>query len=365
LRQYIPFKPENKMHKKTTPATVKASGHKLLLLTLFLSLSIFQLRAQTGFNVHAEAAPPVKSIRGMSIVGTSVIWLSGTEGKVGLSTDHGKNWKWMTVPGYDTCDWRSLVAFSDKRALLLNAGEPAHLMLTTDGGTSWNEVYTNNSKGIFFDGMVFKNAREGIAVGDPIDGRFTILRTNDSGNTWQLDPPATCPVAKDGEAIFAASGTSVRMIPGGEVCFVTGGSNSRFIKGWKQWTATAWNFTHGSPGQGAFSVAFSDKLHGIAVGGDYMKDTTAINNCMITKDGGQSWNPVATPPRGYRSCVQHIRGNTFVATGTSGTDISEDGGLNWYSISKEGYHVAGVSMNGSYVWLAGSRKLGGFSTKKM
>ena len=350
---------------KTTPAIVKVSHCKRPFLTLFFSFIFFQAFAQSGYNVHQHDAPPIKSIRGMSVVANGVIWVSGTEGKVGRTTDHGAHWDWITVPGYDTCDWRSLIAFSDKRALLLNAGEPAHLLLTTDGGASWKEVYSNHTKGIFFDGIAFRNAREGIAIGDPINGKFTIIRTKDSGNTWQPDPVITLPAAKEGEAIFAASGTSVRIMPGGKACFVTGGTHSRFISGWEQWTPAEWNFIQGSPGTGAFSVAFADKQHGVAVGGDYTKDTLSTDNCLITKDGGRTWQPAATPPSGYHSCIQYIGHDTYVATGTSGTDISEDGGLNWYRISKEGYHVAGFTPNGSAVWLAGSKKLASFRRHKL
>jgi photosystem II stability/assembly factor-like uncharacterized protein len=350
---------------KTISAIVTVSDYKMPFLALFFSLIFFRAHAQAGYSIHPHDAPPIKSIRGMSVLDNGVIWVSGTEGKVGRTTDHGAHWQWITVPGYDTCDWRSLVAFSDKRALLLNAGEPAHLLLTDDGGTSWKEVYTNHTKGVFFDGMAFRNAREGIAIGDPINGRFTIIRTKDSGYTWQQDPVSALPIAKEGEAIFAASGTSVRIMPGGKACFITGGTNSRFISGWKQWTPVEWSFTHGSPGTGAFSVAFADKQRGVAVGGDYTKDTLATGNCLITKDGGRTWQPVITPPGGYRSCIQYIGHDTYVATGTSGTDVSEDGGLHWYSISKQGYHVAGVTPDGRRIWLAGSKKLASFGAFKL
>ncbi|MBW8687718.1 beta propeller repeat protein [Chitinophaga rhizophila] len=351
------------MHSKTTPATVKVSHSKRLFFTLSCSFFFFTGFAQSGYLLHPEQAPPVKSIRGLSVVNHNLIWVAGTEGKVGhTSGQQGIEWEWTQVPGYDTCDWRSLVAFSDQRALVLNAGEPAHIMLTEDGGKSWKEVYSNHTKGIFFDAMAFKNAAEGIAIGDPIDGKFTIIRTKDSGKTWQADPPARLPEAKEGEAIFAASNTSLRILPDGQACFVTGGKHSRFFKGWDKWKATNWDFIQGEAGQGAFSVAFADHLNGVAVGGDYTRDTLTTRNCLITKDGGRSWQASVTPPSGYRSCVQHISGKIYVATGTSGTDISEDGGINWTRISKEGYHVAGVDR--TLVWLAGSKKLGMFSIRQ-
>jgi photosystem II stability/assembly factor-like uncharacterized protein len=351
------------MYSKITSATVKVSHCKTLFFVLVLSFTFFQAAAQSGYLVHLESAPPIKSIRGMSVVNQHTMWVSGTEGKVGHTVSPGGfQWEWTTVPGYDTCDWRSLVAFSDQRALILNAGEPAHILLTVDGGKLWKEVYTNTTKGIFFDGMAFKNAAEGIAIGDPIDGRFTIIRTKDSGKTWQADPISKLPEAKEGEAIFAASNTSLRILPDGQACFVTGGKHSRFFKGWDKWKATNWDFTQGESSQGAFSVAFSDQLNGVAVGGDYTKDTVTTNNCFITKDGGRNWQAAITPPNGYRSCVQHISGKTFVATGTSGTDVSEDGGLNWYRVSKEGFHV--TAFQRTVVWLAGSKKLGMFSIRK-
>lgn len=353
------------MYDQKTTATVKASRLKTLFFTLTFSLTFFQAFAQFGFLVHLDSVPPVKSIRALSVgesqTSEGTLWASGTEGKVGHRNSKYQ-WEWKSIPGYDTCDFRSLVAFSDQRALVLNAGEPAHILLTVDGGKSWKEVYTNTTKGIFFDGMAFRNAAEGIAIGDPIDGKFTIIRTKDSGKTWQADPPSTLPQAKDGEAIFAASNTSLRILPDGQACFVTGGKHSRFFKGWDKWKATNWDFTQGESGQGAFSVAFADELNGIAVGGDYTKDTVTTNNCLITKNGGRSWQQPITPPGGYRSCIQYLGHNIYVATGTSGTDVSEDGGLHWYEISKEGFHVA--TIKATVVWLAGSKKLGMFSTMR-
>ncbi|QHS59433.1 WD40/YVTN/BNR-like repeat-containing protein [Chitinophaga agri] len=343
------------MHNQKTTATVKVLPNKTLFFTLTFLLASFQVFAQLGYRVRVDSTIPVKSIRALSIISQDVAWAGGTEGKVGRMDSTGK-WHWNSIPGYDTCDWRSLVAFNDQRALVLNAGEPAHILLTENGGESWKEVYTNTTKGIFFDGMAFKNAAEGMAIGDPVDGKFTIIRTKDSGKTWQADPASTSPAAKEGEAIFAASNTSLRILPDGQACFVTGGKHSRFIKGWDEWKAVNWDFTQGEPGKGAFSVAFADAVHGVAVGGDYTKDTVTTNNCLITKDGGKSWRKAVRPPAGYRSCVQHIQGDTYIATGTSGTDISNDGGLTWSRMIHAKFHV--LASYRTFIWLAGSRKIG-------
>ena len=50
----------------------------------------------------------------------------------------------------------------------------------------------------------------GIAFGDPIDGRLTILTTVDGGISWQEAPESSRPEVLPGEYAFAASGTCLR-----------------------------------------------------------------------------------------------------------------------------------------------------------
>lgn len=321
---------------------------------LFFTIAFFLLNthaiAQNTYSIHMLENPPIKSIRGMSVVNDSTVWVSGTEGKVGITTNGGKDWKWISVPGYDTLDWRTIFAFSSERALLLNAGEPASIVLTTNAGKTWQTVYHNNTKGIFFDGMTFKNAREGMAIGDPLNGKFTIITTHDGGLSWQQAKQQ--PVAKEGEAIFAASNSSITTLPDGTACFVTGGIASRFFKGEKP---VDWSMIQGRSGTGAFSVAFYNQLKGIAVGGDYMNDTLTTDNCLLTTDGGLHWKKPLLTPRGYRSCVKYITPEILIATGPSGTDLSEDGGLHWKQISEVGFNVI-TTYNGK-VWLAGRGRI--------
>ena len=328
-----------------------------LLITITLLLIFTHTAAQRIYSIQMLEKHPIKSIRGMSAVNDSVLWVAGTGGIVGITNDKGKNWQWITVPGYDTCDWRTLYAFSKERALLLNAGEPASIVMTNNSGQTWKRVYFNDTKGIFFDGMTFKNKNEGMAIGDPLDGRFTIIYTHNGGLTWQPAAIKEQPVAQNGEAIFAASNSSILNLPDGNAAFVSGGTVSHFFKGWNKWQSTDWPMTQGSAGKGAFSVAFFNQQKGIAVGGDYTHDTISAQNCLFTEDGGQHWEKPVLPPNGYRSCVKYISEDLVIATGTSGTDLSEDGGLHWKKISENGFHAIAVSPSGKSVWLAGSAKI--------
>ena len=75
---------------------------------------------------------------------------------------------------------------------------------------------------------------------------------------------------------------------------------------------------------------FPTRLHGVAVGGDYMKPDESAGTIAITNDGGKTWStPQGPSPDGYRSAVWCRDASVCVATGTSGSDYSSDGGQSW------------------------------------
>lgn len=305
-----------------------------------------------NYQINVIAHPPVKSIRGLSVVTDNIVWASGTGGQVGKSTDGGAHWSWTVVPGCDSCDWRSLYAFDARKAIVLNAGAPAHIFLTEDGGTSWKRVYFDDRPGIFFDAIQFFNDQEGIAIGDPLGDRFAVIRTHNGGQSWEADAPSAAPAATPGESIFAASGTSMVTFPGKKVYFATGGSVARLFVLDDNWQAYTIPVVQGTPTTGAFSIAFLNNKTGVAVGGDYKLDTARKNNCMLTNDGGRNWYAPVTAPGGFRSGVTYISPKILIATGTSGTDISADGGRNWKSVGGN-FNVVARARKGTRVFLAG------------
>jgi photosystem II stability/assembly factor-like uncharacterized protein len=90
------------------------------------------------------------------------------------------------------------------------------------------------------------------------------------------------------------------------------------------------------------------------VGGDFKKDQAAAGNCLVSRNGGKAWQRPSRPPRGYRSCVVFLDARTLLTCGTSGVDISTDGGQNWTPLSTESYHVCGRSKTGRVVYFAGA-----------
>lgn len=297
------------------------------------------------------------SIRGLSVVSDKIIWASGSNGTVGKSVDGGKIWQWIVVKNFEKNDFRDIEAFDAKTAIIMAIAEPAYILKTTDGGKTWKTVFADSSKGMFLDAMDFWNINSGIVLGDPINGKFFIARTFNGGDNWQKIPFDKSPAADSGEGCFASSGTNVRKLDREEACFVSGGLRSRlFIRNKK----IDLPILQGKETTGANSVAISDdkKLKGgqhiIVVGGNFRNDTSSEKNCALTNDQGNIWIIPATPPHGYRSCVEFITKNQLITCGTSGVDISNDGGLNWELISRESFHVCRKAKKGNTVFLAGS-----------
>jgi len=329
----------------------------LVLITfLFSSKALSQTYSLQNCEVTVKS-----SFRGLSVVDDSVVWVSGSNGWIGRSTDGARNWKFNQVTGFEKLDFRSLYGFDSKRAIIANAGSPAHILQTTDGGNTWQLVYQNNHPDAFFDGVGFWNEREGMIYGDPIQGRMLLLITKDGGRTWNELPESQRPILKNGEASFAASGTGIRCYDKSTVIISTGGKTSRlFTSGnsGKSWKIVAPPIIHGESSTGIFSVAFRDKKNGVVVGGDFQKDSLNVKHILLTKDAGKTWTQPISPTRGYRECVEYISSNVLIATGPSGTDISYNEGNDWQSLSDEkGFHAVRKARKGKLVVITGSGRI--------
>jgi len=199
--------------------------HFFFLLFILSSASLYAQQA----DVEILSTGTNSSLRGLSVVNDNVVWVSGSNGTVGRTTNGGKTWQWRTVTGFEKNDFRDIEAFDASTAVIMSVADPAYILKTTDGGESWKVVYENKTKGMFLDAMEFWNDQSGIVIGDPMEGRFFMARTFDGGNSWQDLPMDKRPRADSGEACFAASGTNIRVLDKDEAVFVSGGTRSRMF----------------------------------------------------------------------------------------------------------------------------------------
>jgi photosystem II stability/assembly factor-like uncharacterized protein len=293
------------------------------------------------------------SLRGLCVVDAVVAWASGAAGTYLRTTDGGQSWSAGIVTGAEELDFRDVHAWSAERAVLLSAGRPGRIYETQDGGETWLLRYDNDTEGVFFNALSFWDESRGIAVGDPIDGRFLIIVTEDGGETWTEVPSENRPEALLGEAHFAASGTCLFVTESGRSWFGTGGPAARVFRSidWGRiWQVAQTPVRSGQASQGVFSLFFWDDNNGIAVGGDYLDEPNPEANAAHTVDGGKTWKSTDVPPTGFRECVVPTGGNrpgTLVTVGPSGTDFSFDFGKTWTAMGSGSFHAVGFSSDGS------------------
>jgi photosystem II stability/assembly factor-like uncharacterized protein len=290
---------------------------------------------------HPVATGSSASLRGLHAVDAHVVWAAGSDGTVLKTTDGGNSWSILHVG--DDLELRDVHAFDATTAYVLSVTEPASVLRTRDGGDSWEELYRSPHPEAFLDSFTFLDRERAILFGDPIDGRFLILWTDDGGATWH--PAESAPAAAEGEAAFAASGTCV-VSAGGKAWIGTGGRASRVLRSsdaGRTWVAVPSTLIQGQPTTGIYSLAFRDEQRGVAVGGDYTAPERAERNAATTADGGATWSAVAPRalPRGQRAAVAWVPGHehALVAVGRTGTDVSVDGGRTWAGLSDQGFYA--------------------------
>ncbi len=292
------------------------------------------------------------SLRGVSAVSRAVIWASGSGGTYITTKDGGVTLRAGIVPSASDLDFRDVHAFDQRTAFLLGSGpgDKSRIYKTTDAGAHWTLLYTNPDPKGFFDAFAFWDARHGIVLGDPVSGEFVILVTSDGGAHWERQPgPKALPL----EGAFAASGTCLIVLGQHDCWFATGGPGAARVFHSKNrgraWTAAATPVRNDASSSGIFSLAFSNPLQGVAVGGDYTRAADSSRNVVITADGGKTWTePRGRPPGGYRSAVVFLpKAGAWIATGTSGSDISTDGGKSWTTFDATAYNALRFAPDGS------------------
>ncbi|MFH8799094.1 WD40/YVTN/BNR-like repeat-containing protein [Streptomyces sp. NPDC017936] len=298
----------------------------------------------TAWALKDTGTPSVR-FRGLAAVDRNTAWVAGTRGTVLRTADGGRSWRDVSPPGAAELQFRDVEAFDARRAVVLaiGEGEASRVYRTDDGGATWTESFRNTDARAFYDCLAFFDRRHGLAMSDPVDGRFRILSTSDGGRSWTVLPSAGMPPALDGEAGFAASGQCLVTAGSRDVWLATGGAaRARVLHSadrGRTWTAADTPVPAGDPARGVFALAFRDRAHGLAVGGDYRPDQPSPRAAAATGDAGRSWRPAATPPPAYRSGVgwlPHSR-TAALAVGPTGTDLTTDAGRTWRTVDTGSY----------------------------
>ena len=236
-------------------------------------------------------------------------------------------------------DFRS-VAITENAVFALSAGSPAKLY---KGSSIKNLklVYEENDADVFYDSMKFFNEEEGIAFGDEMNGCMSVLITRNGGESWQKLPCSEFLPANDGDGAFAASNTNIDIV-NDHVWLASGTAIYRSENKGKEWEKIDLPIIQNKKTEGVYSIDFHCEKLGIAIGGDYSSPKANVNNLILTKDSGKTWEVISDEDSpGYRSCIQFIPntdGKGIMVVGFEGIDVSVDRGETWKHISDEAYY---------------------------
>ena len=287
------------------------------------------------------------SFRGLGPVSDKVAWVAGSSATVLRTTDSGATWQSVgpDLSGDDAeLEFRDVQAFSADEALVLSIGEgpDSRIYRTSDGGASWDLAFQNDEPTAFYNCVDFETAERGLAVSDPVDGKFRLIETLDGGRTWDVVDPSGMPPAQEGEFQFSASGTCLAEAAGRWYIAAGGVDPGRVFhsRDGHQWDVEDTPIA-GTESGGVFSVQFFDEKHGIALGGDFENPTGNTDNAAYSNDGGETWESATKFPNGYRS------GSSFfpflptaaLAVGPTGSDWTIDGGRTWHGFDNGSFHA--------------------------
>ncbi|MGD8867226.1 MAG: hypothetical protein PVI01_06340 [Gemmatimonadales bacterium] len=303
--------------------------------------------------------------RGLSAAGSNVVWAAGRQGTYVRTVDGGETWTSGTVAGAEDLFFIDVHAVNASTAYLLGTyfdGSLAKIFKTVDGGAVWIEQYSDTTPGVFFDGLAFWDAENGIAFSDPVADGFLIVTTQDGGASWNRVPPEVIPPPQLGEAGFAASGTAITVYGDSNVWFGTGGGRVarvyRSTDRGRSWSVAETPLAADST-TGIFGITFWDEYNGLAVGGDHTRPQDGVDNVARTRDGGRTWTLAGSArPAGVRWGIAYVRGvaaRVIVATGPSGWGYSTDSGASWQVGDTVGFNTVAAAPSTDIVWLAGTR----------
>ena len=253
-----------------------------------------------SYSWAPSATGSTERFRGLAAVNGRVAWLAGTNATVLRTTDGGASWQDVSPPDRQVTGAAGRVQFRDIEAqdahtavaLAIGEGTDSRVLVTHNGGRTWRVTFVNHTPAAFYDCMSFFDSKHGLAVSDPVNGKFRLISTSDGGESWKVLPRKGMPRALDGEFGFAASGT----------CLVTSGSSDAWIASGggavtrvyhstdrgRHWTVRSTPVAS-SATAGIFSLAVRAGHRLVAVGGDFNAPDAAVDSAAWSADAGRTW----------------------------------------------------------------------------
>jgi hypothetical protein len=324
---------------------------------------------------ESEHSGTNQPLRGIHAVGNGVAWASGARGTVLRTEDSGYVWQRCAMPeDAERLDFRSIWAWDAQTAIVMSSGpgEQSRLYKTTDGCSHWTALATNTDPGGFWDGLAFSDRKNGYILGDPVNGHFILLRTEDGGLHWKSVTSKDLDLNGEKLGAFAASNQAMVLtdpvlgdvaVPWFATSGMSGGRHPYVYSGGIDCGMTMahrdpercltrfWTFSKDevpmagtSDSQGIFALGLhkdqNGDWHAVAVGGDYSSPSKTDGTAARRDPKTGKWSAATKMPYGYRSSVAwDAANNAWIAVGPNGTDVSYDDGQSWSRLGDDGYNA--------------------------
>lgn len=326
---------------------------------LFLLISAFSFSQK--FKIDTLLTDKI-SIRAIQLWDGKV-WYAGSMSKFGYVKINEPKVRNQVILNDKNQEFRVIAKFKDNYFETVNVGSPAQFYGISAVNLKISKLDKYSDSTVFFDSYKVTDNNNGIAISDPFSNGKPQFKVT-SKNKKNFGKQGVTPTYFKGEAHFAASNSNIAMYKK-DVWIATGGTKARIFKfNWRNpyiWQVFETPFIQGTSSQGIYSIDFYDKNFGIAVGGDYTKQSENINNIATTNDGGQTWQIQASGQNaGYMTCVKFrpkTNGREIVAVGDQHISFSSDYGKTWTKISDEKNLYACEWLNHDTLILAGKDKI--------
>ena len=237
-------------------------------------------------------------------------WAAGALNYI-RTIDGGHTWTTMPTP----TGAQTILFITSKLGYVTSNGT---IYRTVDGGGSWTPSVTG---GADLEGIAFVNPDTGFAV-----GLSYAVRTNDSGKTWtsqQLTAVHLRAVSFSSPSVGYAVGDRQKFDPDKEqsgACYIT-------TNGGDTWTQVYTGMTEVD----LYGVAAIDDTTLVVVGGGGFKDTQGfLGRIARTTNAGNSWTYDSTFSAGGLWSVSFSDRRNGVAVGDPGLILrTTDGGIHW------------------------------------
>ena len=250
-----------------------------ILLKSLIFLSPFLIAfSQNGWTLqNSQSGSWLTCVR---IVDPDVAWAAGDSGTVIRTTNGGNSWIRVGEGTIGTTERLNIIdAIDSNTAFVVTpfySSSVTSIYRTSDGGKSWKTVFSQN--GGFIHGLRMLSPYKGIAYGDPVGGKWTILRTTDAGISWNRIDTEPIPDSLEVSSYY----NSLNVIDTSDYIFSSNLNVYRTTDGGITWSS----FTTPS---NIIDMWLNKIGYGVATTTAYIS-----YNAILTKDFGKTWTTNTT-----------------------------------------------------------------------